>query len=70
VRPIALESAWFQPWSLTCDVLVSRFAFKCDLDRYAVARNRDQAGHLKRRILETKRLMTAGPLHTFNPVDP
>jgi hypothetical protein len=30
VTPITLESAWFQPVSLKCDILVSSFAFKCD----------------------------------------
>jgi hypothetical protein len=32
-----LESAWFQPLSLTCDVLVSKFAFKFNVYRYALA---------------------------------
>ena len=27
------ESAWFQPWNLTGDILVSKFAFKCNLYR-------------------------------------
>jgi hypothetical protein len=30
----ALESAWFQPLNLKCDILVSKFAFKCNLYRY------------------------------------
>ena len=29
-----LESARFQPLNLKCDILVSKFAFKCDLHRY------------------------------------
>jgi hypothetical protein len=32
-----LESAWFQPLSLKCDILVSKFAFKCNLYRYKLA---------------------------------
>jgi hypothetical protein len=31
-----LESAWFQPLNLKCDILVSNFAFKCNLCRYIV----------------------------------
>jgi hypothetical protein len=30
-----LESAWFQPLNLKCDLLVSKFAFKFNLYRYA-----------------------------------
>jgi hypothetical protein len=33
--PIALESAWFQPFSLKCDFPVSKFAFKCNLYHYS-----------------------------------
>ena len=29
-----LESAWFQTLNLKCDILVSKFAFKCNLYRY------------------------------------
>jgi hypothetical protein len=29
-----LESARFQPLNLKCDILVSKFAFKCNLYRY------------------------------------
>ena len=29
-----LERAWFQPLNLKCDILVSKFAFKCCLYRY------------------------------------
>jgi hypothetical protein len=32
-----LESAWFQPLNLKCDILVSKLAFKCHLYRYSVA---------------------------------
>jgi hypothetical protein len=30
-----LERAWFQPLSLKRDILVSKFAFKCNLYRYS-----------------------------------
>jgi hypothetical protein len=32
-----IESAWFQPLSLSSEKLVSKFAFKCNLYRYSVA---------------------------------
>jgi hypothetical protein len=48
--PIALESAWFrfQPLSLRCDILVSKFAFKCNLCRYtAVLKHKIEAPKLE-----------------------
>ena len=38
-----LESAWFQPLSLKCDLLVSKFAFKFSLCRYAKAKAKPPA---------------------------
>jgi hypothetical protein len=32
-----LESAWFQPLNLKCDIPVSKFAFECNLYRYVQA---------------------------------
>jgi hypothetical protein len=32
-----LVSAWFQPLNLKCDILVSKYAFKCNLYRYDTA---------------------------------
>jgi hypothetical protein len=35
-----LESAWFQTLNLKCDILVSKFAFKCNLYHFTSAPRR------------------------------
>jgi hypothetical protein len=55
------ESAWFQPLNLKCDILVSNFAFKCNLYRYNAGASAadEEAG-----------LMGTGRLADRRPFDP
>jgi hypothetical protein len=63
----SLKDAWFQPVNLKCDLLVSKFAFKCSLYRYDT---RAARWHLKNVLMldETTREVRLYKLDAVGPI--